>query len=90
MGTKAANGSHNLTMLVAPGTIKGRHAADGSANAVIAPGGSYVGAHHPSGAMWVTKVTVTSPIRAADGSLNVNVINQHGAGERVTAVSGVL
>lgn len=48
-------------------TPVGRFAADGSQNAVLAPGNVPVGGQHPSGALWVT-VGNGPGLTAPDGS----------------------
>lgn len=94
MSYYAADGSMNVTVVDGT-TYTGLYAPDGSINVIKSDGiSTYVGAHHPCGAWWVSLGTpgTISPARAPDGSL---VVSQAGmpyinSGRPVTVVSGSL
>lgn len=95
-GIAASDGSLNVTV-VSGVSYTGVYAADGSINVIKSPGGTYVGAYHPCGAWYVTLVSSPSsptPLRAADGSLNIYTtlgLNSNTiGGQAVTVVSGSL
>lgn len=95
MSYYAADGSMNLTVVDGT-TYTGVTASDGSTNVIKSDGFStYVGAHHPCGALWVSLYPGSgiSPARAPDGSLVVNDtagMPARGMGAPVTVVSGSL
>lgn len=92
MALYASDGSINLTV-VSGSSFTGVYANDGSYNVVVSPG-TYVGAYHPCGALYVTvavsPTTGALPIRAPDGSLYVSVSPYTNGGQKVTVVSGSL
>lgn len=91
MGIYAADGSLKISV-VDGSTWTGLYAANGdSINAVVAPSSGFVGAYHPSGAIYVTVGDGTAlGYRAPNGALYVSETPYTAGGTRVTVASGSL